>query len=147
MRRKEGAALAKDLGARMKTMRDLLDKVESRAPQRVVEAKDKLHSRVAELLEGEATVDQERLVLEAAFQAERMDCTEEVVRLQSHLDQLEGLLEEGGAVGRKLNFLAQELNREANTIGAKSNDTSISHEVIRMKEEIEIIREQIQNIE
>ena len=76
-----------------------------------------------------------------------MDCTEEIVRLRSHIDQLEELIRKGGPVGRKLNFLAQELNRESNTVGAKANDAAIAREVIRLKEEVEIVREQVQNIE
>ena len=147
MRALEGESLAKDLRARVKTLRGYVAVVESRAPERVAESKDRLRSRVADLLKGEARVDEERLILEAAFLAERMDCTEECVRLASHLDQFEELLESGGAVGRKLNFLAQELNREANTIGSKANDVSIAREVIQLKDEIEIVREQIQNIE
>jgi uncharacterized protein (TIGR00255 family) len=121
--------------------------VEERTPERVVAVKERLHARVQELLKGDAEVDSERLVLEAAFQAERMDCTEECVRLRSHVDQMEELLADGEAAGRKLNFLTQEMNREANTIGSKANDTAVSRHVIRLKEEIEIIREQIQNVE
>jgi uncharacterized protein (TIGR00255 family) len=147
MRALEGESLAKDLRARVNTLRGYVSAVEGRAPERVAESKERLRSRVTELLKGEAKVDEERLILEAAFLAERMDCTEECVRLGSHLDQLEELLEGGGAVGRKLNFLAQELNREANTIGSKANDVSIAREVIQLKDEIEIVREQIQNIE
>jgi uncharacterized protein (TIGR00255 family) len=147
MRQSEGKAMAKDLRGRIQTLRDCLKAVEKRAPDRLTEARERLRTRVGELLKGEAQIDEERLVLEASFQAERMDCTEECVRLRSHLDQLEELLAGGGAVGRKLNFLTQELNREANTIGSKANDVAIAREVIQLKEEIEIIREQIQNIE
>jgi uncharacterized protein (TIGR00255 family) len=147
MRRAEGESLARDLLGRMTGMRDRLRAVEERAPERVIEAKERLRTRVRELLAGEAQIEEERLVVEAAFQAERMDCTEECVRLRSHVDQTETLLKEGGAVGRKLNFLTQEMNREANTIGSKANDISISRTVIELKEEIEIIREQIQNVE
>jgi uncharacterized protein (TIGR00255 family) len=92
-------------------------------------------------------VDAERLLVEAAFQAERMDATEECVRLESHLRQFRDIVAAGGPVGRKLNFLTQEMNREANTIGAKANDVAVSREVISMKEEIEILREQVQNVE
>ena len=147
MREVEGDALAKDLLARLGRLREALTAVEKRAPERVIEAKERLRSRVAELLKGEAKVDEERLLLEAAFQAERMDCTEECVRLRSHLDQTESLLKVGGAVGRKLNFIAQEMHREANTIGSKGNDTAVTVQVILLKEEIEILREQVQNIE
>ncbi len=147
MREREGDALAKDLLARMDTIREGLAAVETRAPDRVREAKERLHNRVTELLAGEAPVDKDRLLVEAAFQAERMDCIEECVRLRSHVDQFEEMLREGGPVGRKLNFLTQEMNREANTIGSKANDSTIARHVIRLKEEVEIIREQIQNIE
>jgi uncharacterized protein (TIGR00255 family) len=147
MRRSEGEALARDLRGRMVTMREMVAAVEERAPERVAAVKERLHNRVQELLAGEAEVDPERLVLEAAFQAERMDCIEECVRLRSHIDQMEELLDDGEAAGRKLNFLTQEMNREANTIGSKANDTAVARHVIRLKEEIEIIREQIQNVE
>jgi len=147
MRRTEGEALAQDLLARAKTLRKELAAVEARAPLRITEAKERLRSRITELLQGETRMDEERLLLEVSFQAERMDCTEECVRLRSHLDQMESMLKAGGPVGRKLNFLTQEMNREANTIGSKAGDVSIAEKVIVLKEEIEIIREQIQNIE
>lgn len=147
MRKSEGEALARDLLERAAHVRRLVEAVEARAPERVTEAKERLRSRIQELLEGEAEVDPERLNLEAAFHAERMDCIEECVRLRSHVEQMEALLREGDAAGRKLNFLTQELNREANTIGSKANDIVIAREVIEMKQEIEIIREQIQNVE
>ena len=121
--------------------------MEARAPERVREAKEKLHQRVSELLKGEAEIDEDRILIEAAMQADRMDCTEECVRLRSHIDQFEVMMREGGAVGRKFNFLTQEMNREANTIGSKANDMSISRDSIQLKEEIEIVREQVQNIE
>ncbi len=147
MREAEGKTLAKDLLDRNKTLTSHLKVIEKRAPERVREAKERLHTRVAELLQGEAEVDMDRLAVEAGFQAERMDCTEETVRLRSHVDQFRDTIKKGGSVGRKLNFLTQEMNREANTIGSKSYDSTISHEVIGLKEEIEILREQIQNIE
>jgi uncharacterized protein (TIGR00255 family) len=147
MRRVEGEALRDELVTRVGTIRTALDAVESRSPERAKEAKERLRTRVGELLEGEAQVDNERLLIEAAFQAERMDCTEECVRLRSHVDQLEALIGGDEPVGRKLNFLSQEMNREANTIGSKANDVEIAREVIGLKEEIEIVREQIQNIE
>ena len=147
MREAEGAALAKDLLARLKTLQKGLKAVESRAPERAKETRDRLHTRITELLAGEAEVDKDRVLIEAAIQAERMDCTEETVRLASHIDQFGSLLKAGGPVGRKLNFLTQEMNREANTIGSKAYDSAIAHEVIGLKEEIEILREQIQNLE
>jgi len=147
MRELEGETLAKDFRLRLARVAEALSVIETRAPQRVVEAKDRLRARVVELLKDTATVDEERLILEAAFQAERMDCTEECVRLRSHLDQTALCLVEGGPVGRKLNFIAQEMHREANTIGAKAQDTVIATQVIVLKEEIEILREQVQNVE
>ena len=147
MREMEGDTLAKDFRLRLGRVADALSVIETRAPQRVMEAKDRLRARVTELLKDTAAVDEERLILEAAFQAERMDCTEECVRLRSHLDQTALCLTEGGPVGRKLNFIAQEMHREANTIGAKAQDTVIATQVIVLKEEIEILREQVQNVE
>jgi len=147
MRLQEGEALAADLLGRMTTLRKDLDAVRSRAPFRVEEAKERLRTRVADILKGEAQVDADRLLIEAAIQADRMDCTEEVVRLSSHIEQFESMIRNGGPVGRKLNFLTQEMNREANTIGSKAYDTVIAQEVIQLKEEIEILREQVQNIE
>jgi uncharacterized protein (TIGR00255 family) len=147
MREAEGEALGKDLHRRLAHLREALVAIEARAPERVLEAKDRLRARVTELLKGETQVDDERLLLEAAFQAERVDCIEECVRLRSHLDQTGSLLAGGGAVGRKLNFITQEMHREANTIGSKANDAVIAAQVIVLKEEIEILREQVQNIE
>jgi uncharacterized protein (TIGR00255 family) len=147
MREMEGESLAKDFRLRLDRIREALGIIERRAPERVAESKDRLRARVTELLQGQATVDEERLTLEAAFQAERMDCTEECVRLRSHLEQTGSFIAEGGPVGRKLNFIAQEMHREANTIGAKAQDATIAAQVIVLKEEIEILREQVQNIE
>ncbi|HET9233684.1 MAG TPA: YicC/YloC family endoribonuclease [Candidatus Eisenbacteria bacterium] len=147
MRELEGETLAKDFRLRLDRVREALSLIEKRAPQRVTEAKDRLRSRVAELLHDTAVVDEERLTMEAAFVAERMDCTEECVRLRSHLDQTESFINFGGPVGRKLNFIAQEMHREANTIGAKAQDAIIATQVIVLKEEIEILREQVQNVE
>ena len=89
----------------------------------------------------------ERLAMEAAVLAERMDCTEECVRLRIHCDQFDHYLRDGGPVGRKLNFLLQEMGREANTIGVKANDAEVSHAIVRLKEEAEKLREQVQNVE
>ncbi len=147
MREGEGEALAREFTSRLERMRAAVASVEARAPERVREAKEKLHQRVSELLKGEAEIDEDRILIEAAMQADRMDCTEECVRLRSHIDQFEVMMREGGAVGRKFNFLTQEMNREANTIGSKANDMSISRDSIQLKEEIEIVREQVQNIE
>jgi uncharacterized protein (TIGR00255 family) len=147
MREAEGESLTREFTSRLERMRTAVASVESRAPERVREAKERMRQRVAEILKGEAELDEDRLLIEAAIQADRMDCTEECVRLRSHIDQFEALLREGGPVGRKFNFLTQEMNREANTIGSKANDASIARDTIQLKEEIEIVREQVQNIE
>ena len=147
MREKEGRALEQDFRRRLSSLGEALDEAGKRAPLRVREAKEKMRARVAELLRGEGQVDEERITVEAAFQADRMDFTEECVRLRSHLDQFEELISADENPGRKLNFLLQEMNREANTIGSKCNDAAIAGVVIRLKEDIEILREQVQNIE
>ena len=107
---------------------------------------DKVTARMRELLEG-AGVDEQRLLTEAALYADKIAVAEETVRLRSHIDQLRGMMEQQEPVGRKLDFLVQEINREANTIGSKSQDVALARTVVDMKSEIEKIREQIQNIE
>jgi uncharacterized protein (TIGR00255 family) len=106
----------------------------------------RLAERIAKLAEG-APVDQDRLTTEVALYADRCDVTEEVVRGRSHIAQLRAMLKDGGAIGRKMDFLLQEINREINTIGSKASDQEISHRVVAVKAELEKIREQIQNIE
>ena len=120
--------------------------VEERSPQTVREHMEKVESRMRELL-GTATVDEQRLLTEAAIFADKIATAEETVRLRSHLEQLEQLLNSGEPVGRKLDFLVQEINRETNTIGSKAQDLQLAQVVVNMKAEIEKIREQIQNIE
>jgi uncharacterized protein (TIGR00255 family) len=146
MRRREGEALAEDLRARLATIEDVLVAVEAAAPRRVVAARDALRQRLADLLNGEKRVDPDRLELEVALIADRLDVTEECVRLRSHLAQFRAALDDEDAAGRRLNFLAQELNREINTIASKANDPSIAHRAVAMKEELEKIREQVQNV-
>lgn len=146
MRETEGRELAGDVLARVAEIEKHLDDVERRAPSRVAEARDKLTQRIAQLVSnGEA--DPYRVEQEIALQADRMDCVEECVRLRSHLKHFRAFTEEAESPGRKLNFLLQEMNREATTIGSKANDASIAMYAVRMKEEIERIREQVQNIE
>lgn len=147
MREQEGKALLLDLEARVNTIREHLATIEQRAPLRVTEARERLRSRITQLLQGEAEVPPERIILEASFIADRLDCTEEAVRLRSHCDQFVELARAKEPAGRKLNFLIQEMNREVNTIGSKANDLDIARQVIILKEEIEVIREQVQNIE
>jgi uncharacterized protein (TIGR00255 family) len=147
MREKEGAELAVDLIARTQTVRSLVEAIEERAPLRVEEAKARLEHRLSQLLGAETAVDPGRLASEVALMVDRLDCTEECVRLKGHCGHMLTLIEGEEAAGRKLNFLLQEMNREANTIGAKASDLTISEQVIAIKEELEKLREQAQNIE
>ncbi len=146
MKGREGEALAKDLIERLKLIRIQLDLVTVRAPYRPQEAKERLEGRVKQLL-GDVEMDPIRVAQEIALMVDRLDCTEECVRLAAHLDQFRALVEGQELAGRKLNFLLQEMNREANTIGSKSNDVETTRAVIVMKEEIERLREQVQNVE
>lgn len=146
MKNREGAALASDLHLRLRIIREALDKVAARAPLRPQEAKERMLSRIKPLLD-DVEMDPLRIAQEVAMLADRLDCTEECVRLAAHLDQFRSLCDGPEMAGRKLNFLLQEMNREANTIGSKANDVDIAHAVIVMKEEIERLREQVQNVE
>lgn len=146
MRTREGDKLADDVRARGNTIIELLTQVELRAPERTAEYREKLEKRMNELLT-DATVDAQRILTEAAVFADRTAIDEETVRLRSHLSQLEQMLHEPKPIGRKLDFLVQEMNRESNTIGSKANDVTLSKLVVELKSEIEKIREQIQNIE
>jgi uncharacterized protein (TIGR00255 family) len=146
MRQREGATLAVDLRKRLQMLRASMARIEKRAARRSGIAMAELRKRLERLLDG-IPVNEERLAHEAAFLADRLDCTEEVVRARSHVDQFLGFLREGGAIGRQLNFLIQELHREINTIGSKANDSEISREVVLLKEEVERLREQVQNLE
>jgi uncharacterized protein (TIGR00255 family) len=146
MKAREGTALARDLEQRLALVRKQLDLVSERAPLRPQEAKDRLVTRLEPLL-GDVHMDPARLAQEIALLADRLDCTEECVRLSAHLDHFRALIDGEELAGRKLNFLLQEMNREANTIGSKANDSDIQHAVIIIKEEIERLREQVQNVE
>src|SRR5262245_23275786 len=146
MKDREGSALARDFEARLGVIRAELDKVSVRAPLRPQEAKERMVSRIKPLLD-DVNMDPIRIAQEVALLADRLDCTEECVRLAAHLDQFKHLIDGPEMAGRKLNFLLQEMNREANTIGSKANDVEIGRAVIVMKEEIERIREQVQNVE
>lgn len=148
MRLAEGKALSDDLRKRIGLLNKELDRIEKRSPRRVAEAKEALRRRINELLSAESMqISEERLASEIALFVDRMDCTEEVVRFRSHNEQFLQCLDEGDAVGKRLNFLIQEMHREANTIGSKANDSEIARASILLKEEVEKIREQIQNIE
>ena len=146
MKAREGHSLGKDLMGRLGILRQQLDLVAERAPQRPQEAKDRLLARLKVLL-GDIEMDPVRVAQEVALMADRLDYTEECVRLAAHLEQFHGLIDGPELAGRKLNFLLQEMNREANTIGSKANDVEVARAVIVMKEEIERLREQVQNVE
>ena len=146
MRRKEGERLKLDLAARMDTMTGYAEAIEQRAPAVAEEYRTKLTARVEELL-GETEVDRARLATEVAIFADRAAIDEEIVRLNTHLVHFRELLEASEPVGRKMDFLVQEMNRECNTIGSKANDGELTSIVLLCKAEIEKLREQIQNIE
>lgn len=146
MRREEGQKLKADLLVRKDLISRYVADIEHQAAQVVEEYRTKLTARIQELL-GSIPVDENRLALEIALLADRASITEELVRLNSHLDQLQNALAEGGSVGRKLDFLVQEMHREINTIGSKANNLQISNKVVTVKSEIEKIREQVQNLE
>lgn len=146
MREREGEKLAQDIQGRAQTIAGLVSQVEERSPQTVAEYREKLRQRMQEVLEN-TQLDESRILTEAALFADKVAVDEETVRLRSHLDQLGQMLEQGGAIGRKLDFLIQEFNREANTIGSKCSDVALARVVVELKGEIEKIREQVQNIE
>lgn len=146
MRVKEGERLVSDILSRADTIERLLGEVEQRSPQSVADHRARLEAKMREVLQNNQ-IDEARLLTEAAIFADKVAVDEETVRLRSHLGQLRELLAAGGAVGRKLDFLIQEFNREANTIGSKCNDLEVSRRVVDMKAEIEKIREQVQNLE
>ena len=146
MRQKEGEKLKEDIKMRCGFIRNMLEDVEARAPMVVEEYRTKLRNRIEELIKT-TELDENRFNAEVAFFADRSNITEEIVRLRSHLNQMEEILEKEGSIGRKLDFLVQEMNRETNTIGSKANDICIVNLVVDMKSEIEKIREQVQNIE
>jgi len=143
----EGARLQKDLTARADILAEFLQKIEEFAPRSAEKYRSKLVDRIASLTDSSAATDDERLVKEVALYAERADIAEECTRLKSHLDQLNNFLHIDGPIGRKLEFMVQEMGREINTIGAKADDAEISLAVVEFKSELERIREQIQNIE
>ena len=146
MRAREGEKLRQDVLSRAAAIAGLVSRVEERAPGIVADYRAKLLSRMNEVLQN-TQIDEARILTEAAIYADKVAVDEETVRLRSHLSQLEHMLEQGGAIGRKLDFLIQEFNREANTIGSKCSDIETAGYVVDIKAEIEKIREQIQNIE
>lgn len=146
MRVREGEALLADLTVRRQTLAALIGRVAERAPAVVAEYAQKLRERLAQLL-GDTALDEARLAQEVALLADRCDVTEELVRFRSHLIQFDETIALAEPVGRKLDFIMQELNREVNTIGSKANDASMAAIVVELKAELEKIREQVQNIE
>ncbi len=146
MRLREGAALSDDLLGRIDRIEACLDEVETFAPERITLARERLHERLGELA-GDARLDPERLEQEIVILADKLDVTEECVRLRSHFPVFRDAFKLPEPLGRKLNFLSQEINREINTIGSKANDATIAHLVVQMKEELEKIREQVENIQ
>ena len=146
MREKEGARLVEDVTYRAGLIAQSVDFVEQRSPDCVEEYRQRIAARMTEILDG-TELAQQRILQEAALYADKVNVTEEIVRLRSHLAQLETMLKSPVAIGRKLDFLVQEMNRETNTIGSKANDFQIAKTVVDMKAEIEKIREQIQNLE
>jgi uncharacterized protein (TIGR00255 family) len=146
MRTREGEALAADLSARRTQVSEWTAMIREQTPAVVIEYRQKLKSRLEQLLEG-TELDETRLAQEVALMADRCDVTEELVRLASHFTQFDEALRLPEPVGRKLDFLMQEMNREVNTIGSKSSDAGITTLVIRIKAEMEKMREQVQNIE
>jgi uncharacterized protein (TIGR00255 family) len=146
MRRNEGEVLETDLRERIEAMRSTLAEVEERLPELNRGYTERLCQKMADIA-ADLSVKEERIAMEVAIMAERADVTEEVVRFKSHLDQFIGLIEGDGSVGRKLEFLVQEMNREANTIGGKNRDGKVVEHVLEIKAQLEKIREQVQNIE
>lgn len=146
MRSREGAKLDGDIRQKLDAIEEMVGRVEARSPETVKEYREKLLARMNEVL-GEAGVEEARILQEAAIYADRVAVDEETVRLRSHIAQFRTMLEGGSPVGRKLDFLVQEMNREINTTGSKCSDGEIANTVIAMKAELEKIREQIQNIE
>ncbi|MGE5252703.1 MAG: YicC family protein, partial [Planctomycetaceae bacterium] len=138
--------LREDFLARLSALDKMIREIEDQAPLALKACQDRLAQRVQEL-SGGLGIDENRLAQEVAFLAERSDITEELVRLRSHLNQYREMLNSPEPAGRKLEFLLQEINREANTLGSKANDAGISHRVVEMKSELEKIREQVQNVE
>ena len=146
MRKAEGEALDRDLRSRGQTILELVGQVEQGNAQTVVDYRARLEAKLQEVLANTA-IDESRILTEAAIFADKVAVDEETVRLRSHLEQMNTMLTGGGAVGRKLDFLLQEMNREANTIGSKCSDVRLARIVVDMKAELEKIREQTQNIE
>ena len=146
MRAVEGRKLAEDIAGRLDTIEALTGRVEERSPETVAEYRQKLTARMEEVLQS-TSIDEQRILMEAAVYADKVAVDEETVRLRSHTAQLRTMLESGEPMGRKMDFLIQEVNRESNTIGSKCNDVAIAEIVVALKAEVEKMREQVQNVE
>lgn len=147
MRVEEGSKLASDIDMRCDLLKDYIEQIENYSYNVVNEYKDKLNNRITEILENPSLVDENRLAQEVAVYADKCSITEEIVRFKSHIIQLKKAIYKDESIGRKIDFLIQEMNRETNTIGSKSSDLNITNLVVEVKSELEKIREQIQNIE
>jgi len=147
MKAREGHTIATDFEKRLERLDSYVNRIHQRVPHVVDACRRRLEERVQSMLGDASVVDETRLAQEVAFFAERSDITEELVRLRSHIKQFRNYLLVDEAVGRRLDFLIQEMNREVNTLGAKGSDTIISGAVVEMKAELEKLREQIQNVE
>ena len=146
MREREGDRLRRDMLGKIETIEGLVSVVEERSPQTVKEYRERLEARLHDIL-ADRSLDEQRVITEAAIFADRTAVDEETVRLRSHISQFRAMLEEGSPIGRKMDFLVQEFNRESNTIGSKCSDASLAKVVVELKSEIEKIREQLQNVE
>lgn len=147
MRLNEGCELANDLRERLQVIAAAIDEIEKLSKQRILETRENLREKLNKLLEDRTIIDEKRLELELVLLADKLDITEECVRFRSHNKFFIESMDNNEASGRRLSFLLQEMLREANTIGAKANDASITHKVVNIKQELEKIREQLQNIE
>lgn len=146
MRAVEGAKLAEDIGNRLTYIENYTSQVEKRSPETVAEYRAKLTARMQEVLQS-TTIDEQRILTEAAIYADKVAVDEETVRLRSHVSQLRTMIASDEPMGRKMDFLIQEVNRESNTIGSKCNDVAIAQMVVGLKAEVEKMREQVQNVE
>ena len=147
MRKEEGIKLSNDIDMRCDLLKDYIEQIENYSYNVVNEYKEKLNNRIAEILDNPSLVDENRLAQEVAIYADKCSITEEIVRFKSHILQLKKTIHKDESIGRKIDFLIQEMNRETNTIGSKSSDLNITNLVVEIKSELEKIREQIQNVE
>lgn len=147
MRSEEGKKLADDIQNRCDLLKNYIEDIEKYSYNVVIDYKEKLKNRISDMLEDPSIIDENRLAQEVAIYADKSNITEEIVRFKSHIEQLKNTVVKDEAIGRKIDFLIQEMNRETNTIGSKSSDLNITNLVVEVKSELEKIREQIQNIE